>query len=172
MATLLRSIRQGRWQSDSQPTWLTTGDVPACTLIDLEAKDNILSVYEITDTCDISRIAIALVATRDNLQNFDYAFFDDTSLTSIGISIVAKLGKTPDPVVNQVHRDLGELTIGKLCDLATSIYKSQTIDRISRPKISERLFEAVRSGELDKNSVNGKLKREIATKLWPGLPFF
>ena len=172
MATLLRSIRQGRWQSDFQPTWLTAGDVPACTLIDLEARENILSVYEITDTCDISRIAIALAATRDRLGNFDYALFDDASPTAIGITIVASLGTTPDPVVNQVHRDLGELTTGKLGDLAAAIYKSQMIDRISRPKISEGLLEAVRSGELDNNFVNRKLKREIAAKLWPGLPLF
>jgi hypothetical protein len=169
MTLFLRAIRQGRWHEQA---WLTGDDTPASTLLDLEARGNILSVFEITDFCDVDRIAIAIAAGRDYPGNFDYAFFEDAALATIGIDAVDTPGATPDPVVNQVHRDLKDLTTGKIGSLATVIYKSKSTDRIQLPDVLDGILKAIRSGTWDTNHVSDKLKRRLAAKLWPSLPVF
>src|SRR6266581_8140831 len=96
MPSLLRRIKKGRWLGPC-PFALAQGDLQAKVLLDLRAEDNRLSVYRIEeDLSNLPRVAGALAAGCDNLDNFDYALFPDDMLKELRISLSKTAGGTPD----------------------------------------------------------------------------
>ena len=158
MPQYLRSIRQGRWRA---PSWLRCGEVQADALGDLATVDNQLSVYRVESQQDINRITIALAATRDNLQNVDYAVFDDAEFENIGIQISQSPGKTPDQVVNELHHDISNLTARQTAALAAIIARGK-IERRPRGEIRDGMQAAMRCGALDYKA----MKEHLLSKLY------
>ncbi len=159
MSQYLRSIRQSRW---SRPQWLDSSrnEVQADALKDLTTRENQISVYRVGSERDIDRITIALAATRDNLQNVDYAVFDDAEFQDIGIRIKQSSGATPDSRVNRLHHDISNLTVRQVCALAAIIANGK-IDRRPRSKIRIGMQRAIERGDLDREV----MKESILSRL-------
>ena len=168
MPQYLRSVRQGRWQP---PDWLPPdqNEVQADALRDLATDSNVLSVYLVESEQDIDRIVIALAATRDNPQNVDYAVFGDDEFRVAGIEVIESEGATPDRHVNELHRDLGKLTARQLSTLASIITKGR-IRRRTRSQVRRGIQNAIKSGVLDADAINGNLRSRLGYIAQPSQP--
>ena len=106
MTRYLRVVRQRRWATFPDIEWIAPGETQADALLDLQTKDNRLSVFRVDNDIDIQRVVIALAATRDHVANLDYAIFDDDELIARGIDITRTVGETPDQTANTLHHDI------------------------------------------------------------------
>ena len=159
MPNYLRSIRQSRWNT---PDWLapSPNQIQADALKDLNTKSNLLSVYLAESPQDIDHITIALAATRENVQNLEYALFNDATFQDIGIAISQSPGRTPDWTVNQLHYDLGKLTATQILAVATTVAKGE-IRRKQSKDIGRGLRTAIKNGALDTGTINQTLLAKI-----------
>lgn len=157
MSKLLRVTRRGRWLNGAgDDKWLLSGEIKADALGDLETRGNALSVYRADDESAADKICLALAATRDIFGNVDYAIFDGTELSLIGIKPTQTMGKTPDPEVNRLHYDLTMLTVEKVSQLAR-IVAAGDHNRVLKKSVESSLRSAVQSDSLDRNGINPKL---------------
>ena len=155
MPQYLRSIRQGRWELPQWPD-ANSGDVQADALRDLYTDKNKLSVYRADSQNDIDRITVALAATRDNLQNVDYAVFDDAEFQRIGLKITPSPGSTPVSIVNNLHHDIIQLTARQVVSLATIIAGGKKGRRLPKD-IRDDLRRAIKCGEVNKSEMKERL---------------
>ena len=157
MAQFLRVIRQARWLSQD---WLPSGELPGDTLLDVQTRDNALSVYQVDDAVDKDRVALALAANRDHVNVIDYLIFDDAGFPSMRITSERRPGDTPDEQVNELHYELENLTVSKLAQL-TRILSDYEPVRIPLPRVRSRLREAVTVGSLDRTRLKLSLLRDL-----------
>lgn len=118
-------------------------------LSDLNTQHGRLSVYTVSSEADKQRVAVALAATRRSFSNMDYVVFSDSDLKSFGITIQQTQGRTPDSEVNNLHYELGKLTVDRLVRLAMIISAGMS-KRILEKRIKALLHEAVSTGQLNK----------------------
>ena len=152
--------RQGRWLKYPDLEWLQPDELQSDALLDLQSKDNRLSVYRAEGEEEAKQVVIALAANRESLSNLDYALFEDSALVSTGIAIQQQDGETPDDEVNKLHYDLSNLTVGRLAALAQAV-ASGAHTRVPRKNIQAGLQEAMRSGTLDEDKMKPELLRRI-----------
>lgn len=159
MPQYLRSVRQARWRV---PEWVgpDSREIQADSLKDLATQGNLLSVYRADSQDDVERITVALAATRENLQNVDYAVFDDTEFQEAGIVVNKSSGATPDQAVNELHYDLGQLTARQNLRLAQMIANGK-VERRPRKMIMEGLRQAIDEGELDDGDISDRLRSQL-----------
>src|SRR5215510_4864620 len=106
MAFLLRKIRKTRWYRTESFDWLPNGELPADPLSDLGTKSNELSVYHVAaDESNLDRIIASLAANVDQLAHVDFALFDESVISELGIKIKPSKGDLPDDQVNNWHSD-------------------------------------------------------------------
>ena len=148
--------RQSRWLKHPEWQWLTQGELQSDALLDLQTRDNRLSLFRVESEQETEQVVVALAATKQNLANLDYAVFDQTQLSDTQISVRQEDGDTPDMQVNKRHYDISELTVSKLAILA-QIISDGTHCRVPRKTIELRLKDAVRAGILDRARVNSQL---------------
>ena len=125
----------------------------------MQTEECRLSVYATADVADRKRVAVALAATREEISLMDYAVFDGSSLKSLGITIRQTKGDTPDRDVNELHYDLGNLTVKRLAQL-TEIVSTGEHRRISRQDVKAALYEAARDGQLNMAWIKSPKMRE------------
>ena len=159
MRQFLRSIRQGRWYRYPVVDWLDDGELQGDALSDIRTQDCRLSVYRVTSDADRQRVAVALAATRNEFSNMDYAVFVDSDLDALGITVQPTEGDTPDEAVNELHYELGNLTVKRLALLAKIVSVGEH-RRIRQKQIKVLLQEAARSGRLDMARVKFQKMRE------------
>ena len=145
MPFVLREINLGRWYEEE---W-ASGELQAEALRDLCPRGNELSFWRIEDNrCNLGRIVAALAAGRSNLQNFDYALFDYTQLTNLGITTASEPGVTGDAEANQCHLIASNLTVSQLVRIAEVIRQS-TRDRYQERQVAAFIHESVQLKRLD-----------------------
>ncbi|MDE2836438.1 MAG: hypothetical protein OXL97_02870 [Chloroflexota bacterium] len=149
MARYLRTIRQGRWLTQS---WLTADELQADALIDLKTEGNVLSIYRVDTDLEVDRVAVALAANRGSLDNIDYAVFDDSNFPTIGLVVKQQEGETPDTFVDGLHYDLVNLTVGKLAELAQTI-STGYMHRILKKDVRRRIQEGLATGKLNRSKL-------------------
>ena len=137
--------------------WLAPGELQAAALIDLRTDGNDLSVFEVRDKADEERVATALAATRENLQEYEYAVFEGEELSALGVRSVFSEGETADDTVNGMHRILIHLTAKQLADLAGVISQGEHT-RILKKRVQSLLANALASRTLAEGRINGKLR--------------
>ena len=152
MKQFLRTVRCGRWYKHPEVTWLKEGELQGDALCDIRAQDGRLSVYIVTNKADRQRVAVALAATREEISSMDYIVFVDSSLESLGITIRLIEGDTPDSMVNELHYELGNLTVKRLAQLA-EIVSAGEHKRIWQREIKTMLHDAASTGRLDRARV-------------------
>ncbi len=158
MTFAIRVIRKGRWNFDGRISAIP--DYPADPLADLETSGNALSIYCVSTEVEIERLAAGIAATRDNIDNVDYAAVDLSALNLVGLRTEQVAGKTPDEIVNSWHQDIVGLTIGSILDLAGIIYRVEK-KRINEKRIGQLLIGSAANGHIKKLSVP-KPKMQIA----------
>ena len=149
MRLFLRVIKQHRWFRQPDERWLEDGELKGDALSDIQTLEGRLSVYRVANEADMQRVAVALAANRQNFSNMDYAVFADSDLEPCGITVRQTEGKTPDSGVNDLHYELGKLTVNRLVRLAMIISAGKH-KRIQRKQIETLLHEAARAGQLDR----------------------
>ena len=147
MPFMLRKIRQARWYK-VEGAWLAADEIPADPLSDLTTKDNQLSVWYIEDDrLNLERVIAALAASGTDVANVDYALLDHRLLSDMHIKIDSTRGGTPDEEVNTSwHRDLVELSAGKLVTLAIAIFTHAEKQRMPKIRVHQLIAHAVTPG--------------------------
>lgn len=135
-----------RWLSDDPP-WLGANDAVGDQVSDLKTSENRLSVFEVppADPSTPLRIAAALTAARERLDDVEYCLFDDATLSRIAVRTKAAPGRTPDPLVNSWHKDLVELSGNLLTNLAMELRLIEK-GRVLREDLQKELLAAIREG--------------------------
>ena len=160
MKQFMRTIRQGRWHKCPAINWLENGELQSDALCDITTKGCMLSVYRINNEIDRQRVIVALAANRKCIVNLDYAVFEDSALDSLGITVQQTEGSTPDAVANELHYELGNLTVRRLAQLAKIVSAGQH-KRISRKRIKLWLQGAANTGHLDRSRITSKKILEV-----------
>lgn len=158
MPLLLRPIREHRWFKKG---WLEEGKAQANALYDLKPDNNKLSFWHVEDDkSNLHRVVAAMAAGRDVLGNFDYALFDQTLLTKIGIRIEDTVGHSFHKEADKYwHRDTAELSAENVAGIANIIMEHGTKDRIWESEVASLVKQEVNSGVIDVNPLKDRLKR-------------
>ena len=165
---MLRKIEQRRWYKRTFP-WLVQSEIPADPLADLKTNQNNLSVFYIKgDLSNLNDVIAAYAATRDHAVNFDYLLFDEQVCSELSVEIKETKGTTRGEEVNKKwHRDLVELSAGKLLKLAKVIYEKGEIKRIQEKEILNTIARATIAGKIPIENIKSDLRRKVtATQLW------
>lgn len=157
MALCVRKIRKGRWYRSDNMSWLPEGEVHADVLADLLTRDNALSIYCLDDDQSaLDRLIAALAANCEHLSNIDYATFDQTILTEIGIRAKRALGDLPDDEVNGWHSDLYQLSASSVAQLARAINATAEIARKQQKAVLALVARSVAMGWIEYRRVKWK----------------
>jgi hypothetical protein len=107
MALLLRKVRQSRWFREPAAAFLEVGDVPADPFVDLQTKENLLSVWEVEqDRSNLVRVVRAIAVGGQRIDHTGYILFDSDHLASAEIQFQTSHGQSEDMGINACHRDL------------------------------------------------------------------
>lgn len=155
----LRKVRRGVWAKHPTADWPEDSGLSSDALDDMRTTKGSMSVYAIMDVADRKRIAVALAATRNDISHLDYVIFE--SLESLGIAVRQTEGDTPDKDVNELHYNLGNLTVKRLAQL-TEIVSDGEHERIKRPDIKTALYEATRVGRLDMSQIKPSMREHLS----------
>lgn len=160
MTRYLRVVRQRRWATFPDIDWIAPGETQADALLDLQTRNNRLSVFRIDNDNDIQRVVVALAATRDHIANLDYAIFDDDELIAQGIDITQTVGETPDKTANILHCDIHNLTARQIELIARTIALADHT-RIHSRDIQTMLTDALQSGDLETDGIRPAVLNRI-----------
>jgi hypothetical protein len=157
MPLLLRKLTKQKWQPEYAIGWLSEGDLQADALNDLATQNNELSVFHIEDDkSNLNRVIAALAAKRDNLDKLDYALMASEIADDPGFNIRMIKGDTADEAVNQWHRDITELTVAKLADLAVVIKQRGQIYRLLQRDVKSLLVQSAASGHIKRSLITNE----------------
>ncbi len=160
MALLLRKIQRGRWY---RPDWLGPDDAPADGLWDLFTTQNVLSAWLVDDgRQNLERVVAAQASNRDHLAEFDYALVPEQSVREVGITIVETTGESPDEYANNTwHRDLIELSAGKVERLARLISKEDARKRVQPPQVKAWILRGRAAGRLSPEKMKESMLQDV-----------
>lgn len=114
-----------------------------------------MSVFLVNSEAESMRAAIAIASKEVQDKAFGYALFDVQATAALGLVGIPSEGETPDAEVNGWHRELRQLTFGKLADISKLI-KQGGVEEIPLPTFKQRLREWVGAGQLDQARVHRK----------------
>jgi hypothetical protein len=165
MPYLLRKIRRSKWYSKEEGIdWLPEEEVQADALTDLITKSNQLSVWFVPeDRGNISKIVAALSLSGDNVSVVDYALLNVEILSKEGFQIAENPGGTPFESANLWHRDIVNLSAGKVLKLVTILKKAEK-NRCLDKQALEHIKEALRDGKVDLSKINLKLHQSLTRR--------
>lgn len=167
MPFVLRKIRKAKWYKLAGASGPGEHEIQADALWDLKTEDNQLSVWNIED--DQSNLDLVLTAVAANCQfitNVDYVLIDQRILTGLNIQVIQTNGNSPYQAANKWHRDLLDLSAGRLLELAKEIYKnSDGRMRKGDKEVKQLLVSAVTSHHIDTTSLHQDLQRQIEKAL-------
>ena len=153
MPSFLRIVKRSLWLEEP---WMSAEDVPATALGNV--ADCQISLYEVIDDETAERAAIAYAAGKSKIDDLEYAVFDAADLDPLGIEIQATLGDTPDSAINDLHRELLNMTVRKSSGLAQVIGNKATFETRFVKEVTSKISE---SKTIDRN----KLKDRVRSKL-------
>jgi hypothetical protein len=159
---LLRKIRKERWRTLDNAAWVPRGDIPGDPLGDLVTQNNRLSIWVVdAGPGNLDRVLCALAGNCDKLSHVDYLLFDEGVLGELQLKMETKPGDTPDTEANaRWHREIIELSAGKLASLARRMYVLQRF-RLHWKDVSRLLKEAVETNRLDSAKLKKKLRSDL-----------
>lgn len=153
MPFFLRKIGKAKWNKNT-----VTDALQSDALADLKTSSNTLSVWLVKDDkSNLEQVITALISSCDRFSHCDYVLIDINLVTNIGIKYEENEGKTPYIVANQWHRDLIELTVDKIFDLAKVIEpleKGRFLEKFVRNLVKE----AYENGQIDETKLGDKMK--------------
>lgn len=163
MSLVVRFIKSSRWDPPDG-IWLKSGDYPADTLVDLETRNNALSIYFVQTEAEIERLVAAIAASRDFINNVDYALFNLSDFNRIGIELAENRGETPDQQVNAWHRDVIQMSVHRIIELVKVIWSARK-ERVQQKRIKELLVESAVEGYIQRDLIKKDKMREQIDQL-------
>ena len=162
MPRFLRVIREKFWHTYPDVDWLQEGELQADALADLKTTEGRLSVFDIGLGVSPERIAIAIAATRSDVEEVEYRIFDSVVIQQLGLTFAMSSGETPDDQVNKVHCDIQMLTTERLSKFAMAISNIDTC-MVVFEKIERGLADGVQAGRLKKKYFHGNLWKRFGS---------
>jgi hypothetical protein len=159
VSLLLRKLdRFQDWDLDDHHrySWLRAGEFPADPLGDLTTSNNTISVYSLEQADDkrLLRVAAALSMVRGKYDRFDYVLFPESVVLDIGLKLINIPGRTPDTEVNEIHRDVSEISAQRLIALAESIFRNNVkFGNVSERELINSILQGLRESRLESRSV-------------------
>ena len=140
---LRKVVKRQRWLD--VPEWLAAGDVAGDWVSDLGTSSHTLSVFEVPDTAEktLLRVASALFAKRDRIEDVEYFLLDDALLARANVKISRDPGTTGDAQVDTWHHNIVEMTGATLASLAHELH-AIGFDLLLKEKIAADLARAVK----------------------------
>jgi hypothetical protein len=133
---------------------------------DIRVTEDCLSFW----TCDpshlpsLEQVVLALAATRDTIDRLDLVWIDETAIKNIPLRIVPTEGDTPAQSLRDRHRDVADIDLGAMHQLAQDVAKAvngtQT-KRWTKAEVRKILKIAAAQNSLDMNGVGERLRSEI-----------
>lgn len=165
---LLRKIRQGRWLPSDEGTWIPNGEIQADPLGDLSTTNGKLSVWVVSDDrANLDRVVAALAANCDKVSNIDYLIFNEETVVDPRFKVELTKGNSHDKGANtKWHRDLVELTAGKLVELARSMFHCCEKRRLLPKDVAKLIAQAVANEWIDPHD----LSQPVRDKVMPLVP--
>lgn len=164
MPYFLRAINdRTKWDRELFPTWVGRDDLPSCIVKDLKADDNALSLWEIPDDeTNLPQVITAIVSNRYSWKdNFDFALLKTDYIDQINFTSISKEGTTAYSEINSFHRNLANLSMGKLLFFAHLLCNWGDFRRIGWKELRTLLLDARKNNKLDLDKVKSSLKKEI-----------
>ena len=168
MSFFLRKVDKRRWDRIPRPSWLEPDQLPAAPLADLNTDTACcISVYVVDDDeSNVLRIVTALAATRQKIVAHDYLLIDPDDVAAAGIEVRAEKGRCPDDFVNELHRDLCELTAERVLLLCKrAFFGARRPERVDEKLLSSTVPEGVVNGNIEPRRVNRELRERLNIKL-------
>src|SRR3954454_19213633 len=108
MALSLYKVKKAyRWYPGPAKDFLENDDVPAHSVGDIQMRDNLPSVWEVSeDRSDILRIVRVIAVGAERIDDAGYVLLDSDHLMRTGIPFNVTQGGTLDSGINPRHRDL------------------------------------------------------------------
>ena len=164
MEYLFREIGNRRWWGVDAPppNWVTHGDLLGDVLRGLRAYDGDVSTFVVdSELKQLKRVAAAFACTRPKPAYVDYVLIP-VDVVEDAFLLRKTAGGTPDETVNQLHRDIIELTPTRLVKLAYLIgqFKSE-IKRISKQEIESEIRSGIKSKFIDCSKIKTEIKKHV-----------
>lgn len=164
MSFFLRKVDKRRWDRTPRPSWLRVDELPAAPLADLNTDTACrISVYLVDDDeLNVLRVVTALAATRHKIVAHEYLLIDPDDVAATGIEVRVIPGQSPDDFVNELHRDLCELTAEKVLLLCKrAFFGARRPKRIQEKRLLGTVQEAVLNGNIQPKCVNPELRKRL-----------
>ena len=100
-------------------------------------------------------------ATKEHISEVAYFVFEGSNLESLGITVQKIDGDTADKDVNNLHHDLGNLTVGRLANLAEIVSNGKS-RQIPKSIIKTLVYDEIENEVLDITKVKlSEIKRNL-----------
>jgi len=173
MAEFVRMVgylRIPRWEKKTynrdRYRWLPKGDYP----LDLIVKDcrnigtntdPVLSIFELEDRAYLDRILAGWAVIRSVNEGVGFIIFDENLPGDNNIKISDDPGKTADLEVNELHRNLKELTTSRTANLVNDVVLTGKVESRSEEDLVEIVKDAHAHGYLSLRNCIQPYWREI-----------
>jgi len=161
---LARSVSSAKWKERDIGGRVT---VPAEGMTyDLRVTEDCLSFWACDPSHPLSleQVVLALAATRDTVDKLDLVWIDEDAIKNIPLRVVQTQGDTPAQLLRDRHRDVADIDLGGVCqlaqDMARAVNGAQT-KRWSKAQVRTILQNAAAQNSLDMNAVREKIRIEI-----------
>lgn len=173
MPVLARIVSRGElWARAAEPTQWQGDDFPFDVFSEVsEGRTGGLSFWELQRPSDpmLKRIAAAYAITQQKaVQSAQVRFVDRAIAEGLGIKIETTPGNTADNEVNQLHRDLQQLTAKQAIELVRAMAFGAPVV-FKADDVTGFIAKGVRRGTLSITTQStglGSLHRELVTDLF------
>jgi hypothetical protein len=164
MPYLLRAIHDRiNWDPQQFPNWVKNDDLPSCIICDLDAGDNELSLWEVTDNEDnLQDVITAIVSrSRGHKSYFDYALLKEEIIDEPSFQLSIADGDTAYSLANKYHRNLVNVSLHTAVYFAHTIHKNADFRRASWKEIKSWLLQAHKNEKLEVEKMPKPLRSEL-----------
>jgi hypothetical protein len=142
-----------------------TDDAPAWCLRDVSPQvgDSELSLYVFPeDRSDelAPMVGAAIVAGGNELDHAEFLLFDESILTSVGLTATPSLGETPHEDVNRLHVSVS-ISAKRAAALAGAVYGRADIKRLLDKEVKALLIAARQKGKLNSALIRPKVQKAL-----------
>lgn len=164
MPLFFRELGNKSWwdKAHDEFGWLTKDEFIGDIFKSVKTTKGTLSIFEIDeDQNNLSRVVAALACKRSNLENFDYVLVPESDI-QLHFDILQTPGKTADILVNELHRDIVQLTARKLLGLAI-IFRDHmdAMTRLDKDEVKATILRSLHEESLREDDVSSSVKKKL-----------
>lgn len=147
--------------------WLSATDIRGDALKSLRTADNELSIFVLDQIgpAELDRMFAAYAAQRVEPDALDFAILDEADIEALNLKLSNELGVTPDALVNSWHRNISELSAGKIHDLAVCLQAKAVFCRRRKKDVIRLVKKALDAGYIDQALVKPKILAKVTSNV-------